>query len=239
MEIFSLIMLTFIASVVGTITSFGIATVMVPTLAFFYPIGVTLLFTGVIHWFGNLWKMWFFRAGRQVRLALLFGIPGIIASFFGAQLLPFLSDVILSRVLGLFFLLYVIFVNRNKNWQIEANKSTAITGGLLSGFVSGIFGVGGAIRAAFLSAFNLEKEVFVFTAGAIGIFVDSGRILKYKLDGIILTDNLVVALVLAVPASYLGGYVGKRISDKVPQESFRTVITIALFLMAIKYVIWP
>lgn len=239
MEILTLVIFTFIAAVVGTTTSFGTSTFMVPVLGFFYPIGVTLLFTGIVHWFGNIWKMFFFRSGKKWGLIFLFGIPGIIASYFGAKLVPGISEVLLSRLLGIFFMIYVIFLFKNQNWKIPASKPVAITGGVLSGFSSGIFGVGGAIRAAFLTAFNLKKEVFIFTAGAIGLFIDSGRVAKYFLDGITMENKMLIALAFAIPSSFLGGYVGKKISDKIPQAAFRNVIAVALLLMAIKYIIWP
>src|SRR3989338_5683217 len=239
MEILTLVIFTFIAAAVGTTTSFGTSTFMVPVLGFFYPLGITLLFTGIIHWFGNIWKMLFFRSGRRWGLILLFGVPGIIASYFGAKLVPDISEILLSRLLGIFFIIYVIFLFKNKDWKIPASKPVAITGGILTGFSSGIFGVGGAIRAAFLTAFNLKKEVFIFTAGAIGVFVESGRVAKYFLDGITMENNMLIALAFAIPTSFLGGYAGKKLSDKIPQAKFRNVIAFALFLMAIKYIIWP
>ena len=109
----------------------------------------------------------------------------------------------------------------------------------MTGFSSGIFGVGGAIRAAFLTASTLKKEVFIFAAGAIGVFVDSDRIVKYFLDGITMENNMLIALAFAIPTSFLGGYVGKKLSNKIPQKKFRNVIAFALLLMAIKYIIWP
>jgi len=47
-------------------------------------------------------------------------------------------------------------------WKITANASSALIGGILSGFSSGIFGVGGAIRAAFLSAYDLKRSIIRF-----------------------------------------------------------------------------
>lgn len=239
MEILIIALFTFLASMVGTTTSFGTATFMVPVLGFFYPLPVTLLFTGIIHFFGNFWKMLFFRSGKNLKLILLFGIPGIIASYLGAQALPNISETLLSRLLGIFFILYTIFLIKNKEWKLKGKPANAILGGILSGFSSGIFGVGGAIRAAFLSAYDLKKEVFIFTAGAIGIFIDGGRITKYLIDGIKMENNLLIALIISIPVSFLGGYTGKKITGKISQEKFRTVITIALFLMAIKYIVWP
>lgn len=239
METTVMILFIFLASAVGTVTGFGTATIMVPVLGLYYPLGVTLLFTGVIHWFGNLWKMWFFRSGLQSKLILLFGVPGILASYLGAQVVPAVSEAALSRLLGFFLLLYVGFLSVSNGWKITPTRSSAITGGLLSGLASGVFGVGGAIRAAFLSAFRLRKDVFIFTAGAIGIFIDSGRIMRYLLDGFRLSNELLITLVLAIPVSYLGGYAGKLLAGKIPQESFRKVIAGALLLIAVSYVVWP
>ena len=48
-------------------------------------------------------------------------------------------------------------------------NATALTGGALYGMSAGIFfGVGGAVRGAFLVTYDLPKEVYIFTAGAIG-----------------------------------------------------------------------
>src|SRR3989338_6047384 len=145
MEILTLVVFSFIASAIGTTTSFGTSTFMVPVLGLFYPLSITLLFTGIIHWFGNIWKMLFFRSGKKWGLIFLFGVPGVIASYFGAKLISTIPEDFLSRLLGAFFILYVLFLFKNKEWKLPAGKSSAILGGLLSGFSSGIFGVGGAV----------------------------------------------------------------------------------------------
>lgn len=237
--IIAVVLLSFVASIIGTITSFGTSTIMVPILGLFYPLRIMLLFTGIIHWFGNLWKMWFFRSGIELKLILLFGVPGVLASYLGAQLIPGIDEKILARLLGIFMMAYVLFLALNRDWKITPNKTTAVFGGVLSGFSSGIFGVGGAIRAAFLTPYKLKKEVFIFTAGSIGFFIDSGRLLSYAFDGVRLNGELMTALILSVPASFLGSYLGKIIAEKIPQESFRHVISAALFVMAVKYILFP
>lgn len=49
LEIALLALLVFLASSVGTITTFGTSTIRVPVLALLYPFSAVLLFTGVIH----------------------------------------------------------------------------------------------------------------------------------------------------------------------------------------------
>src|SRR3989338_4040633 len=96
------LLLTLISASVGTMTGFGTSTIMVPVLSFFLPLPQTLLFVGIIHWFGDIWKMLFFKKGFNITLILLFGIPGIIVSFLAAKLPLTLSETLLQRSLGLF-----------------------------------------------------------------------------------------------------------------------------------------
>jgi len=107
-----------------------------------------------------------------------------------------------------------------------------------TGFFAGIFGVGGAVRSTFLSAFNLEKSVFLFTSGAIGLLIDSSRLTQYVLSKIMLDKSLLITLILCVPISLLGAYVAKRFVDKIPQKSFRFLIAGALFLVGIRYLVF-
>ena len=64
-EILFISILTFIASIVGTVTGFGTSTIMVPALLFFYPLPQVLLLVGIVHFAGNIWKMIFFHSGLR------------------------------------------------------------------------------------------------------------------------------------------------------------------------------
>ena len=72
MDIALIAALTLIASAVGTLTGFGTSTIMVPILASFLPVPQVLLLVGIIHWFGDIWKMLLFRIGVRWRLIFLF-----------------------------------------------------------------------------------------------------------------------------------------------------------------------
>lgn len=238
-EIMLLALLTLAASGVGTLTGFGTSTIMVPVLLFFLPLPVTLLFVGVIHWFGDIWKILFFRSGIRWRLLWLFGVPGLVASFLGASLIVKVPEEILARLLGAFLLIYVGWITLNPEWQLPVHDVTALGGGALSGFLAGLFGVGGAVRGAFLSAYNLPKEVYLFTSGAIGLAVDSTRLITYWSEGISLSDGLWGALVIVVPVSLLGAYIAKRIVNSLPQDRFRLMMAVFLAVAAVKFLLWP
>jgi uncharacterized membrane protein YfcA len=115
----------------------------------------------------------------------------------------------------------------------------AISGGALSGFFAGIFGVGGAVRGAFLSAFDLPKAVYIATAGGIGLVIDTTRVATYALGGTRLESSLLWGLLLFVPSSFLGAKMAERIVARIPQEQFRVVIAAFLFLAGGKLLLFP
>lgn len=197
-----------------------------------------VLFVGVIHWFGDIWKIVLFKKGTNWRLVLLFGIPGIVASIFGAKLSFLLSETTLKQLLGVFLLLYVAFLFSKPKWKISLLPFNALFGGALSGFFAGIFGVGGAVRSSFLTAYDLEKAVFIFTSGAIGFLIDSGRISQYVIGGTRLEGDLERLLIFCIPVSLLGAHLAKQFVDRIPQKMFRAFIALALCLVGIRYLVF-
>jgi uncharacterized protein len=238
-ELILLALLTFIAAGVGTLTGFGTSTLMVPVLTLFFPLSVTLLFVGIIHFFGDVWKMALFRGGLEWNLILGFGIPGIVASYFGATLTVAAPEELLQRLLGGFLLAYVVFLFLHQDWKLPDHTGMAVAGGTLSGFSAGIFGVGGAIRSTFLSAFDLPKSVYIFTSGAIAFIIDAVRITTYLWEGTRLEPLLLYGMALFIPVSLLGAWVAKKLVGRIPQDAFRLVIAAFLGAVAIRYLFLP
>jgi len=65
-----LCILTLVASAIGTATGFGTSTVMVPIMVLFVPLPVALLFVGIIHLAGDVWKVLLFKRGVDLKLIL-------------------------------------------------------------------------------------------------------------------------------------------------------------------------
>ena len=239
MEIVYISLLTLIAATIGTITGFGTSTLMIPVLVIFFPPVEAIFLVAIIHWFGNIWKVALFRSGFNLRLLVLFGVVGLVTSYLGAYISLGANEEILLRVLGAFLAGYALFVAFQSKFKIPAGNAMAIFGGGLSGFFAGMFGIGGAIRSAFLSAFDLPKAVFIATAGAIGLLVDSTRIITYFTGGATLPRELWYGLLLFIPVSFLGAQIAKKVVDRIPQNKFRIVIAVFLLAIGIKLIFWP
>lgn len=238
-EVVYIALLTLLASLIGTMAGFGISTIMVPVLLIILPLPQTLLLVGIVHWFNDIWKMLLFRNGIRWKLLLAFGLPGIFTSFLGSSLSLRISREILSRALGVFLIAYVIFIIFNRTFKLSQKLSVAISGGILTGFFAGIFGIGGEINAVALSAFNLEKAVYVATAGAIAFMIDSTRIATYIQGGTRLDPVLVSGFLIFIPVSLIGAMIGKIGIEKIPQEKFRNFVAVFIFLFGLKLVLFP
>jgi uncharacterized membrane protein YfcA len=232
-------LLTILASGLGTMTGFGTSTIMVPILLLFLPLLQTLLLVGVIHWFGDIWKIILFKKGLRWKLIFIFGISGIATTYAGANIIFSVPEHRLSQILGAFLIAYVIFLFVKPTFKIPQTNITAISGGALSGFCAGLFGFGGAIRSTFLSAFDLPKAIYITTAGAIALVIDTTRIITYVLNGTLLERQFMWGFLLFIPASFLGAIAAKKIVNHIPQKKFRMIIVLFLFLVGLKFLFFP
>ncbi len=239
MEIVLISLLTLVASTIGTLFGFGTSTLMIPILLFYLPLGETLLLVGVVHFFGDIWKIILFRQGIRWGIILTFGIPGIITSFFGAKLTFAISETLLSQLMGAFLIAYIVLLLIKPRYKLAQKPVNAIAGGALSGFFAGIFGISGAIRSVFLTAFDLPKAVYLATVGAIAFVVDITRITTYLLNGTRLSLDHTVGFILFIPISFLGAWVAKRFVDKIPQRHFRPIVASFLLVVGVKLLVFP
>lgn len=226
-----------VASFLGTLTGFGTSTILIPLLSLSYPFVEVLLFVGVVHWFGNLWKMIFFRSGASRSFLWSFAVPGLVASFLGASLTLSISQHLFEKLFGVFLLAYSLLIYTNPSAKLPKASSVAVLGGILSGLAAGMFGVGGAIRAVFLSAFGLEKAVYLFTAGAMGLAIDSSRLLTYWTGGATVASFGLLLLLVSIPTSFFGAWIAKRTINRLPQRAFRLVVITALTILGFRYLL--
>lgn len=238
-EIISITVLSFIANIVGTVSGFGVGTIMTPILLLFLPFGQTILLVCILHWFHDIFKLFFFRLGIDWRLFLYFGLPTIVASFLGALLVTPDQSVMLTSLLGLFLIFSVGMMYAVDKFQIPNNWVTGMVGGLLSGFFAGIFGIRGAVRSIFMAAFDLHKATFIGTTGAISLLLDSTRLGVYLWDGIRIEQSLVWSFALFIPASFFGAYIGSLVVHRIPQKHFRAVVSVFLLLVGVKLLLTP
>ena len=156
----------FISEVVGAVAGFGSSTIFLPLALFFVDFETALILVAISHLFGNLGRINFFRHGIDKKIIATFGIPSILFSFLGASIVGILSQDILKLILGIFLIIISVLFLVRPLLKVPTNRNIIITGGGISGLITGLVGTGGALRATFLTGFNLEKTKYIATGSS-------------------------------------------------------------------------
>jgi uncharacterized protein len=228
--------IAFISEVIGAVTGFGSSTVFLPLALFFVDFQTALILVAISHLFGNLGRINFFRHGLDKKIIATFGVPSILFSFLGASIVGILSQDILKIILGIFLIIISVIFLLRPELRLPTNRNTVVTGGSVSGLITGLVGTGGALRATFLTGFNLEKTKYIATAAVIALGTDAARIPSYLNQGFLLQQYYYYIPILAVTA--IGGsYVGKKIVGRIDQNIFRRIVLIAIIIVSMNFIL--
>ncbi len=222
--------LAILAEILGTVGGFGSSIYFVPLAEYFLDFQTVLGITALFHVSSNLTKIGLFRKGIDPRILIYLGFPAVVFVILGAALSRYvkketfeLSISVLLVILGLALLLF-------RNLKLNINPVNSITGGALSGFVAGLMGTGGAIRGLVLSAFQLEKEVYIASSAIIDLGVDVSRSVVYVMNGYVHNDILYLVPLLIL-VSLIGTYLGKLILNRIPSERFQKMTLVLILLI--------
>jgi uncharacterized protein len=226
----------FISEVIGAVAGFGSSTIFLPLALFFVDFETALILVAISHLFGNLGRVNFFRHGLDKKIIATFGIPSILFSFFGASIVGILSQDILKIILGIFLIIISVLFLVKPLLKVPTNRNMVMTGGGISGLMTGLVGTGGALRATFLTGFNLEKTNYIATAAIIALGTDATRIPLYLSQGFLMQQYYYYIPILAATA--IGGsFVGKKIVGKIDQDIFRKIVLVAIILVSINFIV--
>lgn len=226
----------FLSEIVGTTAGFGSSTIYLPLASYLLDFKTALVLVAIFHFFGNISRIVFFKHDLDKNVLLLFGIPSFSLSLIGATLVGDLSQTLLKFVLGLFLIIISFTFLLNPKLTFPANGKSLILGGGISGFMVGLIGTGGALRAAFLTGLKIEKEKYIATAAVIALGTDATRIPSYISAGF-LSEQYYYLIPILFGIAVAGSYVGRKIVTKIDQDKFKKMVLIAIILVSIKFII--
>jgi hypothetical protein len=215
--------LALLAEILGTVGGFGSSVFFVPLAGYFFDIKTVLGITAIFHVFSNLSKLVMFYKTIDWKLTLLFGIPSVLFVILGAWLTTVVSFKYTEIILAVFLTLFSLLLLWKSDLKLPKTKPASIISGSVAGFLAGFTGTGGAVRGLALSAYNLEKNLFVGTSAAIDMGVDLSRAIIYSENGYVHSENYMLIVVLAV-VSVVGSYIGKLLIERISQDRFRNLV---------------
>lgn len=239
-----------IASGLTFFSGFGLGTLLMPVFAIFFPVEIAVALTAVVHFLNNLFKLLLVGKHADKTAVLRFGIPAIFASFLGAWILLWLSELRplfsyqlffrdlhitpVKLIIAVLLVIFALFELIPRFEKLSFEKRYLPIGGILSGFFGGLSGHQGALRSAFLIRCGLSKESFIATGVVIACLVDVSRISVYSTHFLLAgASDKGLLLVVAVVSAFLGAFIGSRLLKKVTMRLIQIIVSIMLFGIAL------
>lgn len=236
-------LIAFFASILTFFSGFGLGTILLASLIWYYPPEQAIAITALVHLLNSLIKSLLNRAvdwGIILRFgisSLLFALVGSITLFYLSRTTAHLFDLtrsslthpvtVLSFTIGLIMLIVSLFEigMKGKSWNIPL-----WLGGALSGFMGGLSGHQGALRSAFLVKELDDAKRFVSTSAFIGLITDVARNTVYIMD-IPWRDVDLKLLFLTGSAAIAGVLVGTKLLKKVKIRAIQWMVSIGMALL--------
>ena len=118
-------------------SGFGLGTLLVPVFGIFFPIEIAIALTAIVHFLNNIFKLILLGKSADKKIVLNFGVPSVIAAFFGAYVLYLISGsgslahysfhnktffiMPVKLTIGILLMIFSLFeiIPRLKNWQVN------------------------------------------------------------------------------------------------------------------------
>lgn len=183
----------------------------------------------------NIWQALDGGALREILRRLWpFYLAAFVGVWIGGTILAGASEALLLAILGVVLTIYAALAlaspplpppGRHEGWMAPA---AALSGGIMFGMV-GNFIVPGIL---YLQALGLRRDVFVQALGVTFIVISSTLGLSLSSHSV-MTADLAMVSVLAVPATFVGMALGRYCRGFVSEDGFRRIFLGALLLTGI------
>ena len=225
----------FLAAALTVPAGFGLSTMLTPVVLLVLDPHEAVAVVAIVHGAHNYAK--YFSLKEHVDFAAIkhYGIWLVFGAILGAVLQTQVPQRPLLLVIGIFLIILPI-LTLSENWSgYKIPEANDRIGGFGSGFMGGLSGHQGALRAMFLSRRLTNKMSFAATASILALCVDLTRIpiyLYFRPEEIFEHAKLTGLLVLS---ALIGVRVGKKWLVKWKSNTIRNGIMVGIVASGIFY----
>jgi uncharacterized protein len=218
-----LLAVSFIAATLAAVAGFGGAAVLLPVLVWTFGVREAIPILTVAQLIGNGSRVWFNRRELNWRVVAWFALGGVPMALLGGLLFARAPLAALTRILGVFLLLIVVWRHARPNamWRPSLPAFAGIGAG--ASFLSALLGSVGPLMAPFFLAFGLVKGAYIGTEALATVVMHVTKLVAYRHAAILPLHSVLVGLMLG-PLMVWGSFTGKRIVDRLPERVFIGII---------------
>ena len=222
-----------VAGGIGSITGFGIGSILTPTLSLWMDGKLAVAVVAIPHLLGTAVRFAMMDGKADRRVLWTFGIASAGGGLAGALLHNESSGRGLMLLLAVLLLFVAASELTGLTRRMRFRGATAWIAGVMSGLLGGLVGNQGGIRSAALLGFSLPRDAFIATATAIALFVDGARLPIYLVNaGSGLWESR-TAIMIASAGVIAGTVAGARVLRGIPETTFRKIVAVLLAVLGV------
>ncbi len=162
----------------------------------------------------------------QFKVVIIPILSYFLISTFAVELSIIGSDGILKGLLGVvLIILSIYFLKFASNISITATPTTGAISGGLSGFLSGMFGMGGPPMVLYLLASTQNTAAYLATSQFFFATTNGYNTLIRALNGSY-TPFVLIMWVISLISLYIGNKIGNKLVSKVSDKTLRNIVYI-------------
>ncbi|MCC9710646.1 sulfite exporter TauE/SafE family protein [Streptomyces sp. MNU76] len=226
LQVIAIVVAAFGTAVLSAVAGFGGGVLLLPVFVAVLGTRDAVAVLTVAQLASNSSRVWFNRHDVDRRLVGIFALGAVPAAVAGALLFATAPLPALTRLIGVFLLVMVVW-RRFKPHAARLDDRTFAAVGAASGFGSALVGSVGPMVAPFFLARGLLKGAYIGTEAASAVVMHLTKLVVFGAAAVLTASNAVIGLALA-PASTAGAWTGKKIVDRLPAHVFVIVVEIGL-----------
>lgn len=225
-----------IASTLAAVTGFGGAAVLLPVLVIAFGVRDAVPILTVAQLIGNGSRVWFNRKELDYRVVASFAAGGVPLALLGGMLFAQAPLGGLTRLLGLFLLLVVVWRRIRPGTVVRPSLRGFALIGAAASFLSALLGSVGPLMAPFFLAYGLVKGAYIGTEALSTVVMHVAKLVAYRGTAVLPESSVLAGLAIA-PLMVVGSWTGKRIVDRIPARKFVLLIEATMTAAGLLFVI--
>ncbi|HYE88530.1 MAG TPA: sulfite exporter TauE/SafE family protein [Vicinamibacterales bacterium] len=232
-ETTALVFASIVAGGIGSVTGFGIGSILTPLLSLWVDGRLAVAMVAVPHFIGTAVRFTTIDGRIDRWVMWRFGLASAAGGLTGALFQSAVSGPGLMVLLAVLLLLVAVSELSRLSMRMRFTGAAGWIAGVLSGMLGGLVGNQGGIRSAALLGFGLPRDAFVATATAIALFVDGARLPIYLFTEGAEMWNSRSTILIATAGVVTGTIAGARVLRRIPERTFRKIVALLLAALGV------
>ena len=215
------------ASTLAGVTGFGASLILLPVLTWSFGVHDAVPMLAVTQICTNLARVWLNRDDIVLPVAQRFSLGAIPAAVIGGIVFAAAPAAFLSRLIGVFMILSVIYRHTAAGKRLTVKRETFLPLGAAFGFIDALVGSAGPIQAPFFLAAGLTGAAYIGTEALSSAVMQGTKLIVYGGFNLVTWDAIGYGLAIGA-VMFVGSFLARNIVRHISPGRFALIIEAVL-----------